>query len=109
MDSIFVIINLSALNSFRQIADGGDREKIQSLLSIDFVKQLNEILINGNYGDFVMNPDSPAIVEYLGEDYPLYFDDNSIIDDNFISNKRIIDTYNYLCNFNNSDFFGRGF
>jgi MoaA/NifB/PqqE/SkfB family radical SAM enzyme len=31
----------------------------------EFVSQLESISINGNYGDIVMNPEGPAIVEYL--------------------------------------------
>jgi hypothetical protein len=40
----------------------------------------------------------PAIIEYLGEDYPLYFTDINELNDNFISDARIIEAYNYLCN-----------
>jgi MoaA/NifB/PqqE/SkfB family radical SAM enzyme len=31
----------------------------------DFVKQLTSIRINGNFGDIVMNPESPDIIEYF--------------------------------------------
>ena len=31
----------------------------------DFLKQLNSIHINGNFGDLVMNPNSPEIVKYF--------------------------------------------
>jgi sulfatase maturation enzyme AslB (radical SAM superfamily) len=40
-------------------------EKLQDLLSVNLVKQLDEILINGNYGDFVMNPESVDIITWL--------------------------------------------
>lgn len=45
-------------------------EKIKSLLSIEFVGQLKEILINGNYGDFVMNPESLDIIGWFREHNP---------------------------------------
>ena len=38
----------------------------------------------------------PSIIEYLGEDYPLYFNNEHDIDDNFISNENILNAYNYL-------------
>ena len=40
-------------------------EKIQNILPVDFVQQLDEILINGTHGDFVMNPESAEIVSWL--------------------------------------------
>jgi len=45
-------------------------EKIKSLLPVEFVAQLDEILINGNYGDFVMNPESIEIVAWFREHNP---------------------------------------
>jgi MoaA/NifB/PqqE/SkfB family radical SAM enzyme len=45
-------------------------EKIKSLLPLKFVAQLDEILINGNYGDFVMNPESLDIVAWFREHNP---------------------------------------
>lgn len=38
---------------------------LQTILTIEFVAQLDEILINGNYGDFVMNPESVDIIAWL--------------------------------------------
>jgi hypothetical protein len=40
-------------------------ERFQQVLSPEFLQQIEEILINGNYGDFVMNPDSIPIIEYI--------------------------------------------
>ena len=40
-------------------------EKLQSILSVDFLKQIDEILINGNFGDFIMNPESIEIITWL--------------------------------------------
>jgi MoaA/NifB/PqqE/SkfB family radical SAM enzyme len=37
----------------------------QQVFAPEFLSQLNAIMINGNYGDAVMNPDTPAIVEYF--------------------------------------------
>ena len=31
----------------------------------EFIQRLSEILINGNYGDIVMNPESLDIIEYF--------------------------------------------
>ncbi len=45
-------------------------EKVKLLLPIEVVAQLNEILINGNYGDFVMNPESLDIVAWFREHNP---------------------------------------
>jgi MoaA/NifB/PqqE/SkfB family radical SAM enzyme len=39
--------------------------RLQKILTIEFVAQLDEILINGNYGDFVMNPESVDIITWL--------------------------------------------
>jgi len=38
--------------------------------SIDFIKQLKLILINGNFGDFVMNNESLKIIEYFRSSNP---------------------------------------
>ena len=43
---------------------------ITDLLPVSFVKNLQKILINGNYGDFVLNPDSVAIIEYFKTNNP---------------------------------------
>jgi len=40
-------------------------DQIQQLLSSDFISQLDEVLINGNFGDFVMNPESVEIISWL--------------------------------------------
>jgi sulfatase maturation enzyme AslB (radical SAM superfamily) len=37
----------------------------KKIFPVDFVKQLTEVYINGNFGDAVMNPDTIAIIEYL--------------------------------------------
>jgi MoaA/NifB/PqqE/SkfB family radical SAM enzyme len=37
----------------------------QEIISPEFLLQIEEILINGNYGDFVLNPDSVPIIEYI--------------------------------------------
>ena len=42
-------------------------EQAQKIFKPDFLKQLRKIYINGNYGDIVMNPDGPAIVEYFAQ------------------------------------------
>jgi predicted protein tyrosine phosphatase len=46
----------------------------------------------------------PAVVEYLGDNYPLYFNDEDEINDDFISNDRILQAYNYLNQYNFNDF-----
>jgi sulfatase maturation enzyme AslB (radical SAM superfamily) len=37
----------------------------QQIFQPEFLKQLNQVYINGNFGDAVMNPDTVAIVEYF--------------------------------------------
>lgn len=37
----------------------------QHIFSPDFLKQLTRVWINGNFGDVVMNPETPDIVEYF--------------------------------------------
>jgi hypothetical protein len=37
----------------------------QTIFTEPFLKQINYILINGNYGDLVMNPESADIIEYF--------------------------------------------
>lgn len=39
--------------------------EVKQIFSVDFVKQLTGLLINGNFGDMIMNPDSADIVEYF--------------------------------------------
>jgi MoaA/NifB/PqqE/SkfB family radical SAM enzyme len=41
------------------------REQAQQMLPEDFVGQLTSLRINGNFGDIVMNPEGPDVVEYL--------------------------------------------
>ena len=40
-------------------------EEVKKIFPLSFLKQLNRILINGNFGDMVMNPETPDIVEYF--------------------------------------------
>ena len=40
-------------------------ENAKTVFAEDFLKQLLSININGNFGDIVMNPDGPEIVEYF--------------------------------------------
>ena len=40
----------------------------------------------------------PAIIEYLGKDYPLYFEDPNELNNNFITDEKIIECHKYLCN-----------
>lgn len=42
----------------------------KQIFSVDFLKQLNKILINGNYGDFMTCRDGLEIVEYFRESNP---------------------------------------
>ena len=39
--------------------------QLQTLLPFAVIGQLDEVLINGNYGDFVMNPESIEIISWL--------------------------------------------
>jgi len=39
--------------------------RLQTLLPGTLVNQLDEVIINGNYGDFVMNPESVEIISWL--------------------------------------------
>ena len=40
-------------------------DQAQTIFTLPFLKQLDHILINGNYGDFVTARDGLAIVEYF--------------------------------------------
>jgi hypothetical protein len=40
-------------------------DQIKKIFSVEFLQQLNNILINGNYGDFVTARDALRIVEYF--------------------------------------------
>ena len=42
----------------------------QKIFPVDFVKQLEVVVINGNFGDAVMNPDTVSIVRYFKEHNP---------------------------------------
>ena len=56
---------------FRSPHNGGFKEhdmtlaEFQNILPSDFLKQIEEIWFNGNYGDFIMNPQGVEIVEYV--------------------------------------------
>lgn len=39
--------------------------RLQQVLAVDVLSQLEEIWVNGNYGDFVMNPESVALLTWL--------------------------------------------
>jgi hypothetical protein len=45
-----------------------------------------------------------AVVEYLGEDYPLYFENLEDVP-LLLSNEKIIEAHNYLCNLNKSEYY----
>ena len=38
---------------------------IKKIFPAEFIQQLDELLVNGNYGDLVMNPESLDIIEYF--------------------------------------------
>jgi MoaA/NifB/PqqE/SkfB family radical SAM enzyme len=40
-------------------------DNAKHIFSPNFLQQLQEILINGNFGDAVMNPETPDIIEYF--------------------------------------------
>lgn len=40
-------------------------DQIKIIFNIDFLRQIDTVFINGNFGDFVMNPESLEIIEYL--------------------------------------------
>lgn len=42
-------------------------DEVQKIFKPDFIQQLNVILINGNFGDLVMNPDTVEIIKYFRE------------------------------------------
>ena len=42
-------------------------DQAKTIFKPAFLQQLREIVINGNFGDIVMNPDGPDIVEYFRE------------------------------------------
>lgn len=44
--------------------------QLQSIVTGEQIAQLEEILISGGYGDFVMNPESPEIIAWLREQNP---------------------------------------
>lgn len=45
-------------------------EEAQKIFSPEFIQQLKGMIINGNFGDAVMNPDTPSIVRYFKEHNP---------------------------------------
>ena len=45
-------------------------DQIKKIFSVEFLQQLNNILINGNYGDFVTAHDALSIVEYFYQTNP---------------------------------------
>lgn len=45
-------------------------EDVKKIFSPEFINNLNEVLINGNYGDFVMNPESVEIIDYFLDHNP---------------------------------------
>ena len=45
-------------------------EEAKKIFSVDFIKQLDLMIINGNFGDAVMNPDTVPIVAYFKEHNP---------------------------------------
>lgn len=42
----------------------------QTIFKPDFIKQLNKMIINGNFGDAVMNPHTVPIIEYFRQHNP---------------------------------------
>lgn len=48
-------------------------EEAQKIFDDDFLRQINQVLINGNLGDFVMNPDSLPILKYFKSINPNLF------------------------------------
>ena len=44
----------------------------------------------------------PPIVEYLGENYPLYFDDLNEVS-SLLTNEKLLDAHNYLCKMNKDE------
>lgn len=42
----------------------------QQIFQPNFLKQLSAITINGNFGDIIMNPDGPKIIEYFAATNP---------------------------------------
>jgi len=42
----------------------------KKIFTKEFLTQLNSIRVNGNFGDIVMNPEGPAIVEYFFQSNP---------------------------------------
>jgi MoaA/NifB/PqqE/SkfB family radical SAM enzyme len=53
-------------------------EQIKKIFPLDFLQQINNILINGNYGDFVTARDAVSIIEYFYQANPkLYIEVNT--------------------------------
>jgi len=49
-----------------------DLVDVQKALPPDLLSKVNFVLINGNFGDFVMNPQSVEIIQYLRQHIPRY-------------------------------------
>jgi MoaA/NifB/PqqE/SkfB family radical SAM enzyme len=45
-------------------------DEVKKIFSVDFIKQLNALMINGNFGDAVMNLETADIVEYFRDTNP---------------------------------------
>lgn len=53
-------------------------DEARKIFNEDFLRQIDRVLINGNFGDFVMNPDSLQILEYFKSINPrLYIEVNT--------------------------------
>jgi MoaA/NifB/PqqE/SkfB family radical SAM enzyme len=46
-------------------------DEIKKIFSVNFIKQLRQILINGNFGDIVMNSESLEILKYFRDCNPI--------------------------------------
>lgn len=44
--------------------------EVKKIFSVNFIKQLKQILINGNFGDFIMNSESLKILKYFRDCNP---------------------------------------
>jgi MoaA/NifB/PqqE/SkfB family radical SAM enzyme len=45
-------------------------DEFKKIFTIEFLKQLNSMTFQGNFGDFAMNPETPDIVEYITQSAP---------------------------------------
>jgi hypothetical protein len=46
----------------------------------------------------------PAVVEYLGEDYPLYFSEEEELTEDFLTKEKILSAHQHLCNIDMTQF-----